>query len=678
MKKVFLIILFLVAARAVMNLLLPAPYLFYDEQIYYWIAKHFSEFGTFHCGFDKFPAVRILYQLFISTLCHFDFPIAFRLIQIFNWLLLGSGLFALAIIFKNKLSDKRFVIPLIAAAFMPSYWGAGQIMPENLMFAVGAWSIFFFFNFIDKRTVNFTKNIDCNRQKMLIEQFFPLFASVILFLLAFFAKPHIAIALPALFITFFSCRKVEPRFNRQKMLIAVAIFCGLVLLMSTFVFSNNFLSKTFFHSSAFPKITLLKFLSIWSINFLRYLSLPILICGVVPPISLLIVFSSKKFPVAKKEKSIIIFSVSYWIIAALVISWFASWRNISYWQHDIFERYFGLALPFIAGTGMFCVFRVAKISKKTACYFIFIVLFIAGVLTPLIINRADENGPGTLLFYLLGCRFGALFTFVTLSVVLITGIITMLKRSYIKILYTFIVLFVLFVVSGFRLADYSKKMYLSGLPYFSMIEKCCKTKDPFILLSVGTPNSWLYSRLRTKQSWLEYDITGISNKEIEMQLRGNAMIAGDKYVAAPVWYKLPFSPLAITNGFAFFKIRSNIHKDNFIDEIICVDRSALTNIYKFFLPYETTLVANVVIEFRTDNVVQGQIGTVTISDKYNLRNSKMKKLEGQTGINIVKLKVYRPNSTEPFCINICLSTNWPILRAYTNFPLSQTFKDSIN
>jgi len=710
MIKIVLIILLLVVVRAAMNLLLPAPYLFYDEQIYYWTADHFSVFGTFHCGFDKFSSVRILYQFLISPFCNFDFQTAFRCIQLFNWILLGSGLLAFALIYKftiNKIPLTPFkkgginqeiplprasapkisghsgsetfkkggiilLLVITAAVLTPAYWVTGQILPDNFMLAAGAWSVFFFFKYLNKH------------------KFSLLIPAVLLFLLSFFAKPHIAIILPAFFVTYcanrFLLKKQPITANEEtacprsfrlpisdfKLLIATAIFCGLVLLTATYILKDNFISKTFLHSAAIPKIPLIKLLTLWTINFVRYLSLPIVVCGIVPPIALLYYFFNNNSSTSRKEKSLIVFSVSFWVVSALVISWFASWRNLSYWQHDIFERYFGLVLPFIAGTGILCIYKLPKISKKSICYLVFSALIISAVITPAIANRTDENGPGTLVFYLIGNEFGKPFVYITVAFLLVFGVIFLRAKILGKIVFSLSILIIFFLVSGFRLANYSKNMFLSGQPYFSVIQKYCNNNDPFILLNVGTPNSWLYSRLRTKNPWVEYDISGISNREMEMQLIGNAMTAGDKLVAAPIWYKLPFSPVASTNGFVFYHVKSGANKNGFIDEIIPEDEFSLTNIYKFSLPFETALVAKVGIEFRTDNVLCDQIGTVTISDNYNLENKKTRFLNGQTGIKKIKIKVKRPSSAEPFCVKICLSTNWPVLRIYTDFPLTQS------
>ena len=262
--------------------------------------------------------------------------------------------------------------------------------------------------------------------------------------------------------------------------------------------------------------------------------------------------------------------------------------------------------------------------------------------------------------------------FFFLGLLLVFGVVLLRSKIIAKITFSLTVLIIFFVVSGLRLADYSTKMYNSGLPYFSVIEKHCKNEDPFILLTVGTQNSWLYSRLRTKNPWIEYDISGISNQEMEMQLTGNAMIAGCKYVAAPVWYKLPFSPIATTNGFVFYHVKSGANKNNFIDEIIPQDKNFLTNIYKFSLPFETALVARVGIELRTDNIPCGVTGSVTIFDINRPESKKSKILRGQTGKNKIKIKVMRNNFRKPFSAKICLSTNWPILRAYTDFELSNS------
>jgi len=349
MKKYWIpiTILGLIVARAIANLLLPAPYLFYDEQIYFWIARHYEKWGTFHCGHDVFPRLRVLYQWLISPACGLSFQTAFRSIQLINWGLFAITLTALLFIFKNSKS-KNLILSIIAAGLSSTFWVSGQIMPENLMLAAGACSLLFLV-------------LSDNSENQLFK-FLWVCVAIFLFGVAFFAKPHIAIVLPALLAAF-----LDSKFGKWWWWItgiACAIVGGLVVI--TFVASGSFpkIVEMIFHSSKIRIFSVPKFFSSWGLNFIRYMALPIVVCGILPPIALLIKTQNSKFKIQN-------FVVGLWVISAIIVSWFATWRNITYWQADIFERYFGIALPLIAGVGMMSLMNLEKISRKKVAIIIF-------------------------------------------------------------------------------------------------------------------------------------------------------------------------------------------------------------------------------------------------------------------------------------------------------------------
>jgi len=257
------------------------------------------------------------------------------------------------------------------------------------------------------------------------------------------------------------------------------------------------------------------------------------------------------------------------------------------------------------------------------------------------------------------------------------AVFMLLKSKTKQISVTFVVMAILFVASGWRLANYSSGMKNSGQAYWKMIEENCIDDKPIILLSVGVQTSWLHSKLRAENLWIEYDVTGISNQDIMMQLSGNTMVAGEKWVIAPVWYKLDFLEIAKTNGYILYRGKSKTLEENpkdFLDSIegiMANGKLSLTNVYKFKLPGTTNLTAKIGVEIRTDNVSKNKSGQVSIINYYDKTITKTKKLQGQRGIScIAKKKISRPNKSKPFAVKIILdNTNWPILRAWSDFPL---------
>ena len=671
MKKYWILITILgmIVVRAIANLLLPAPYLFYDEQIYFWIARHYEKWSSFHCGHDVFPRLRVLYQWLISPVCGLSFQTAFRSIQLINWGLFAITLTALLFIFQNskfkqhppaplqRETNSKFKIcflSIIAAGLSSTFWVSGQIMPENLMLAAGACSLLFLV-------------LSDNSKKKLFKILWVCLA-IFMFGIAFFAKPHIAIILPVLLAVF-----LGSKFGKWWWWIT-GITCAIVggLIVITFVASGSFpkIVEMIFHSSKIRIFSVPKFFSSWGLNFLRYMTLPIIVCGILPPIALLIKVQISKSKIQN-------FTFGLWVISAIIVSWFATWRNITYWQPDIFERYFGIALPLIAGVGIMSLMNLEKISRKKVAIIIFSILPGLLFLIPVIAKRTDENAPGTLFFYLLANNINVYVMGAVVCTTFFVAVFMLLKSKTKQISVTFVVMAILFVASGWRLSSYSSGMKKSGQEYWKMIEENCTDDKPIILLSVGVQTSWLHSKLRAENLWIEYDVTGISNQDIMMQLSGNTMVAGEKWVIAPVWYKLDFLEIAKTNGYILYRGKSKTLEENpkdFVDSIegiMANGKLSLTNVYKFNLPGTTNLTAQVGIEIRTDNVSEDITGKVSIVNFYDVTEAKTKKLQGQCGINcIARRKLHRPDKSQPFAVKIILdSTNWPVLRAWTDFPL---------
>jgi hypothetical protein len=321
--------------------------------------------------------------------------------------------------------------------------------------------------------------------------------------------------------------------------------------------------------------------------------------------------------------------------------------------------------------------NLEKIARKKNAVIIFSVLPGLLLLVPVMAQRTDENAPGTLFFYLLANKINVYVMGAVVCAIFLTAVFMLLKSRSRQITATFIVMIILFVASGWRLSEYSSGMKNSGQGYWSMIEENCTDNAPVVLLSVGVQTSWLHSKLRAENLWIEYDVTGISNQDIMMQLSGNTMVTGEKWIIAPTWYKLDFLEIAKTNGYILYRGKSKILEESpkdFIDSIegIMPDGTlSLTNVYKFNLPGTTNLTAHVGIEIRTDNVSEDIIGKVSIVNFYDTVETKTKKLQGQRGINcIARKKIHRPDKSQPFAVKIILdSTNWPVLRAWTDFPL---------
>lgn len=224
-SKIIITIFCLFILRLLLCFLIRAPYLYYDEQIYFWTAKHYSAWGSFHYGMDSFPAFRIIYQWLISPLCKLPFPVAYRLIQLTNCVLFVFTLMGLLSIFKLIVKNYILIFTLIIVGLSPTFFIAGQIMPENLMLALGTWSLFFFFLSLKSKQSLFT-----DRKNLLYLLF-----SLILFAFAVLSKPHIIMVAPILVITYIA--KNNKIF--WYLFLSTFILIVLFLLSTSYIFRNN-------------------------------------------------------------------------------------------------------------------------------------------------------------------------------------------------------------------------------------------------------------------------------------------------------------------------------------------------------------------------------------------------------------------------------------------------------
>lgn len=670
-RTIAVALFFVVAARICMNLLLRAPYLYYDEQIYFWVARHYAQWGAFMCGMDVFPKVRIAYQWLIAPLTCLPFDEAYRSMQALNWFLLMAGLACLSAVFmqvtegmRPRWRAKLVAYAVVVAGLSPAYWVTGQILPETLLFAILSAACMVWLR--TQRIQGFVLRSAAH------------VITVLLLCAALAVKAHAAFAVVGIATSIVISRTRRPWLVLCALLGATVV--GLTLVTSAgrgWAWAHALL-----YVAIIPDLPWWHFATGWLFNTIRYGAVGMLSSGVVPALALLLFCIRQRRGISAVRHATLIkitwAVLTMWLLGAVVIGWFATWRTINYLQADIFERYFGVTLPLLSGVGLILAVQTPRITRRLAVLIALGAVAATLTLAPLLGNRVDENGPGCLVYYCIaqvGPRGSAL---ALAGAMVLLACACLRARRIRRVTFTLVLLSLMFLVSGLRLQQYSGRLWQTGQPYWAMIQQACRSTRPFILLSVGIDRAWFFPRVRAHLPWIEYDITGISNREMTLQLAGHAMIAGSKYVAAPSWYKLDYPVLAATNAYVLYDITggSSNMPPGFIDCFEGLDPAGVvspTNYFTFMLPGITNRTARASVELRTDNLPRTAHASVCLQDVYNTNATAYFNVRAQHAKVRMRLPVTRPSLRQPFALRMIVSTNWPLLRAYVDFPLPQNY-----